>query len=280
MSSHERGQVITSAAKIYEEFFVPALFAEWPTYVLKAANVQTGDRVLDVGCGTGVLAREAARQVGPEGSVVGLDINKGMLAVAQRKTTDITWQQGDAHCLPFDDESFARVVSQFSLMFYTDPPAAVAEMNRVLCPGGAAAVAVWGPLEETPGYAAMTGILDELFGAEAANSLQAPYMLGDRARLKSIFTNAGIADISIQTRTGQARFPSIESWIYTDIRGWTLADIIDEEGYERLKRYTPGKLSRFMASDGSVRFDAPAHIVSWERPRPGNLKRSDAEVAP
>jgi ubiquinone/menaquinone biosynthesis C-methylase UbiE len=135
MNEHEKGQVAASAAEIYEQFFVPALFAEWPERILQAANVQTGDSLLDVACGTGVLAQEAADLVGTNGSVVGVDINEGMLAVARQKAPNITWKVGPAEALPFSSNTFDRVVSQFALMFFEDQAKAIAEMGRVVRPG-------------------------------------------------------------------------------------------------------------------------------------------------
>jgi len=260
MNEHDRGQVAASAAEIYEQFFVPALFAEWPARVLKAAGVQVGDKVLDVACGTGVLARKAAAAVGA-GSVVGVDVNKGMLAVAEQKAPGITWKVGPAELLPFEDESFDRVVSQFGLMFFEDQVQAIREMGRVVRPNGTVAVAVWDSLAATPGYAVVAEVLDELFGPDAAKSIHAPYSLGDTAVLATLFARAGMDDVTIHTVMGQARFASVEDWIYTDIKGWTLADMIDDEGYERLRQYAPEKLGRFVQADGSVAFDAPGHIV-------------------
>ena len=263
MNVHERGQVAATAAEIYEQFFVPALFAEWPQHLLKAANVQVGDHVLDVACGTGILARTAVSHVGAQGAVVGVDINEDMLAVAHTKAPLLSWKTAPAESLPFDNGTFDHVVSQFGLMFFTDQVKALTEMKRVLRPGGCLAVAVWDTLNKTPGYAVVAEILEDLFGQEVANSIQAPYNLGDKQKLASIFAEAGIENITIQTITGQARFSSIDSWIYTDIKGWTLANVISDEEYEILRQVAPSRLSQFVQEDGTVIFDAPAHIVTW-----------------
>jgi ubiquinone/menaquinone biosynthesis C-methylase UbiE len=85
VSDSERGQVTSSAAEVYEEFFVPALFQEWSDRVADTITIRAGDRVLDVACGTGVLTRAVAARVGPSGAAIGLDVNEGMLTVARRK---------------------------------------------------------------------------------------------------------------------------------------------------------------------------------------------------
>jgi SAM-dependent methyltransferase len=262
MDNSDKGQVNRSAAEIYEEYFIPALFQEWTDRVADAANIQSGDKVLDVACGTGVLARTIADRIGEGGSVVGLDVNEGMLAVAARKSPHIEWRRGQAEATPFDDDSFDAVVSQFGLMFFEDRRAAIREMIRVLRPGGRLAVAVWDLLDHTPGYAAMVEILLRLFGEEAANGLRAPFILGDVKELQTLFSEAGVDQAEIVTHIGTARFPSIESWVYTDIKGWTLADMIDDAQYQRLLEEAERSLSPFVVDDGSVAFDSPAHIVS------------------
>lgn len=262
MGEHESGQVASSAAEVYEQFFVPALFVDWPRRVLDAAGAGVGDDVLDVACGTGVLAREAVGRVGPSGSVAGVDINDGMLAVARSKSPDLSLRCAPAESLPFEASSFDRVVSQFGLMFFRDRAKAISEMLRVARPGGGVAVAVWAALDATPGYAAVADLLDDLFGPDVAESIEAPYCLGDIEALELLFAEAGAPGAVVRTVAGKARFTSIDSWIYTDIKGWTLADVIDDEGYEALRREAPKRLSRFVMPDGSVEFDAPAHIVT------------------
>jgi SAM-dependent methyltransferase len=262
MSDSSRGQVTRNAAEIYEEFFVPALFEEWPRHVAEAAELRPGQRVLDVACGTGVLARHAAERVGPAGRVVGLDLNEGMLEVGRRRAPAIEWRQGPAEALPFADESFDAVVSQFGLMFFTDRVRALREMLRVLKPGGRLALAVWDRLENAPGFAALVVLLRRLFGEEMARTLHAPFCLGDPEVLKMLFVEAGIVSPRVATHAGTSRFPSIRAWIFTEVRGWTLSDSISEAQYERLQREGENELRAFAAADGTVSFASPAHIVS------------------
>src|SRR5262245_2526087 len=241
----ERGQVSKSAAQVYDEFFLPALFQQWATRVAGAARINTGQRVLDVACGTGVLACAIADRLGVEGSVVGIDLNEGMLDLARRKRPALEWRLGRAEDLPFAADSFDCVVSQFGLMFFEDQRVALNEMLRVLRPGGNLAIAVWDGLEPCPGLATHTDLLHSLFGDRAANALRVPFNLGDRQRL-SLFAEAGFTNVSITTLTGTARFPSIRSWIQTDIKGWTLADMIDDVQYELLLKEAEKNLQSFL----------------------------------
>ncbi|HZO26789.1 MAG TPA: class I SAM-dependent methyltransferase [Chloroflexota bacterium] len=262
MSAGETGQVTRSAAEVYEDFFVPALFQQWADRMIQAAQVQAGQRVLDVACGTGVFARAASNRVGAAGSVIGVDVNEGMLAVARRVAPEIEWHAVRAEALPFEDATFDVVGCQFGLMFFEDRPAALREMVRVLCPGRHLAVAVWDRLEASPGYAAMVELLRRLFGEQVAAALDAPFVLGDRDLLQSVFEAAGIVDAEIRTEVGTARFPSLASWIYTDIRGWTLAEMLDDDQLARLQHEAETELRPFVTDRGTVEFAMPAHIVT------------------
>jgi ubiquinone/menaquinone biosynthesis C-methylase UbiE len=258
-SDDARGQVLASAAEIYDEFFVPALFEQWAPPVLDAAAVRKGEQVLDVACGTGVLTRAAAARAG---RATGLDVNPGMLAVARKRGGGIDWRESRAEALPFADGSFDVVLSQFGLMFFEDRDAALREMLRVLRPGGRLAIAVWDSLERAPGYAAMAALLERLFGAEIAGALHAPYCLGDREALARLLEQAGADGVAVETIDGTARFPSIADWVRTDIKGWTLADRIDEAQLAQLQRAAAKDLLPFVGSDGSVAFPHPAHIAT------------------
>src|SRR5262245_7350366 len=248
-------------AEVYVELFVPALFAQWGPRIADAAALEPGQRVLDVGCGTGVLARAVAERVGAEGRVVGLDPNEQMPAVARGKSTSVTWQLGRAESLPFDDASFDAVVSQFALMFFESKPKAIAEMLRVLRPRGRLAIAVWDALERAPGYLALTELLRELFGSGIAGAMHAPFALGDRQELLRLLVGAGAADVEVKTQPGIVSFASVDAMISTERACvWTLGGLLDERQFAELRQRARDVLQPFVRRDGSVQFDCPAHI--------------------
>jgi SAM-dependent methyltransferase len=258
----DTGQVTRDAAKVYDELFLPAIFNEWAPRVAELAELEPGMRVLDVACGTGVLSLVAADLVKPDGTVVGLDLNPGMLDVARRKAPRIDWREASVEAIPFEDAAFDAVVSQFGLMFVEDKARAIREMVRVLRPAGKLAVAVWDSLENVTGYAGFTGLLSRLFGDSAAESLRAPYSLGDTQILSSLFSVTGALDITISTFEGKVRYPSIRHWMEADIRGWTLSDALDDTQFGLLVSEAETDLARFVNDHGAVEFSSPAHIVT------------------
>jgi ubiquinone/menaquinone biosynthesis C-methylase UbiE len=254
---------IRSPAEVYDEFFVPALFAPWGPVIAAVADVKSGDRVLDVACGTGALALAVAERVGSEGSVVGLDANPEMLAVARRKPTRIEWIEGRAEALPLPDRSFDAVVSQFSFMFFEDWVAALGEMMRVLRPGGRLVVAVCDSVEKSPGYSAFAKLLDRLFGKSVGDAFRAPFVLGDAERLLGIAHEAGLLDAKVAQHDGKVRFKSAASLVSTERACvWTLGGMLDDEQFARLRKEAETELARFVTGDGSVVFDMPALLVT------------------
>ncbi len=264
MGESERGQVSSDAAKVYEEFYLPALFAEWTPRVIDAAGIQRGQWVVDVACGTGVLTQAVADRIGTSGLTVGVDINEGMLNIARQKAPEVEWHQAPAEALPLDDDSFDKVVCQFGLMYFDDQRAALQEMMRVLRPGGSLAVAVWDKLENSPAYAAEEQLFQRVLGEEYAD--ETPYSLGDPKVLQQLFASADISGVKIRTHAGTARFSSIDDWIYTDVMGWTIDDEIEDEKYESLLREAQQELACFVTPEGKVAFSTPAHIATASKP--------------
>ena len=257
-------QAQVDAAKVYESLFVPALFGQWAPEIGDAARVQPGQRVLDVACGTGVLARAILARTGPSGQVVGLDPNPGMLAVANELAPAVTWRQGAAESMPFPDQSFDAVVSQFGLMFFQDRQQAVREMLRVLTTEGRLVVAVWDALETMPAYATEVALLERLAGLPAAEALRAPFVLGNRDDVLAMFTNAGAASVVITTRHGTARFPSVRVMVEADLRGWlpVMGVVLTEEQIGRVLSEAEVELAQYAGSDRRVAFDVRAHVVA------------------
>lgn len=257
------------AALGYEANLVPALMEEWAPRVAAAAGVRAGQRVLDVACGTGVLARAAAGLAGPGGSVAGLDLDPAMLAVAARLGPALRWHRGRAEALPFADESFDAVVSQFGLMFVPDPAVALREMRRVLAPGGRLAVAVWASLADTPAYAAEVDLVERLAGAAAAEVLRAPFVLGATARLTELCAAAGLTGAVVRLEPGRGRFPSIRSLVEVDVRDWLplMGVVLDDGVIEAILREAEMALRPFVTEDGNaVVFASPAVMALAEKP--------------
>jgi ubiquinone/menaquinone biosynthesis C-methylase UbiE len=266
-TSSESGQVIASAAEIYERDLVPALFREWAPRVADAARISAGQCVLDVACGTGILAREVARRVGPDGSVAGVDPNAAMLTVARERAPDIEWHLAPAERLPFAAQSFDVVVCQFGLMFFDDRKAALAEMIRVVKPGGPVVVVVWDAIERSEGYSAFRRGLARLFGEAIARSIDAPFCLGDLPALDALVRDAFESDsdsdraVRVESKMGTARFPSLGAWVQSEVRGWLLADKLDDDAVSRLTRVLASELGHLVRADESFCFGMPAHIV-------------------
>jgi SAM-dependent methyltransferase len=263
MSKQDAWQLAHDAAVAYEKDFVPAIFAQWPPVLAEIAGIKPGERVLDVACGTGVLAREAASRVGPTGRVTGLDLNEGMLAVARRLGPDIAWRQGDAAKLPCEDSAFDVVASQFALMFFPDRVGALREMWRVLAPRGRLTVAVCAPIAHTKGYSALAGILRREAGNAAAAMIEGYFALGEPAELQRLCNVAGITGARVETREGWARFQSIDEFARIEIKGSPLASLVSETNYQQVLQAARQELRDFADTQGRVciRLDATIATV-------------------
>ncbi len=270
MSAFNASEEELAAAEAYESLHVPAIFDQWPPLLVEAARITANQRVLDVACGTGVLARHCQSIVGEGCEVTGVDIGSGMLALASRLSPSINWNRAAAESLPFEDDSFDAVVSQFGLMFFEDRTKALKEMVRVLVPNGSLAVAVWASLESSEAYPQEVELLEKLAGEKAAQALRAPFALGNIDELTSLFRDIGADTVSVTTYQGKARFPSIRTMVEADLRGWlpVMGVELSEDLIEAILAEADSVLNQYLNKDGSVAFTAPAHIATYRKKHP------------
>lgn len=219
-----------SAAEIYEHHMVPAIFGPWAEDLLALATPQPGERVLDVACGTGVVARLVAQRVGPSGTVVGFDLNPGMLTMARTlpppQGAPIEWREGNVSAIPLPDATFDLVLCQQGLQFFPDRPAALREMRRMLGPTGRIALSVWRPMHHSPGFAALATALGRIIAPEAAAIMQGPFALGSADDLRTLITGAGFRDVVLQPSTKVLRFPSPEEFVGRYVAATPLAALV------------------------------------------------------
>lgn len=251
-SAMETFDLPLEVAENYERTFVPAFFAQWAPLLCDTAQLAAGARVLDVACGTGIVARTAAPLVGPSGQVVGVDVNEAMLIVARRVAPQLEFRRGDVAALPFADQSFDAVLCQMALMFFPDRPAAVAEMARVLRPGGVLAVLVPGPLDEQPGFAPLVEVASRHADASAMELLSSYFTCGDEAHLTSLLVAAGLHRVTVERRPGLYRAPSPEAMVRTEVESTPLIERLDEPTYAKIRADAGQALLPFTTEDGRV----------------------------
>lgn len=264
--SSEAFQIPIEAAEFYEAAFVPAFFAQWTPILCAAAGLEPGHSVLDVACGTGIVARTAADLVATEGKVVGLDLNEAMLAVAHRVRPDIEWRQGDASALPFPDGSFDAVLCQMALMFFPDRARALQEMTRVLRPGGTVAVLVPGRLEAQAAFAPFIDLAAQHAGPDAVSLLSSYFVCGDIDELSGLVTAAGLRVVTAETRLGTYRAPSVEAFVTTEVESTPLRERISDEVYQRIRAGAHDVLRAFIAPEGSIEAPFESNLVVARRP--------------
>jgi ubiquinone/menaquinone biosynthesis C-methylase UbiE len=200
---------MSNPAETYEREMVPVLFEPWAAALLDHARLADGERILDIACGTGIVARRAARRLAKRGQVSGVDLNPNMIAVARaaadREGVTIDWREGNAESLPFGDGEFDLVLCQQGLQFVSERPRAVAEMHRVLDRGGRTAIALWRGLDHHPLFAAMNEVITRHLGMPA---LAMPFSFGEPAAVRALLENAGFRDVALEERSMTARYPN------------------------------------------------------------------------
>lgn len=258
----ETFQLTREQAQAYDDLFVPALFGQWAPQLVDCARVRPGQSVLDVACGTGVVARAARDVVGLGGRVVGVDLNPAMLEVARSTRPDLEWVHGDAEDLPFPDAEFAVALCQSALFFFADPDRAVAEMARVVASGGVVALQTYAPLSQQPAYGPFVELVARHCGPEARLLLGTYWSHGDVDGLIRLTSEAGLSLLESRSSLGVAVFPSAAAVATTEIQATPLAERMTPETYALVVAGTEELLGEYADESGLVRVPIRATLLA------------------
>lgn len=196
-------------AQIYEDYFIAGGFSAWAEDFVDRARPAATERVLDIACGTGIVARTVARRVGASGRVIGVDLNPAMIevarATAEREGHRIEWHVGSAESLPFADASSDLVLIQQGVQFFRDRLLGLGEAYRILAPGGRIATSTWSAIENNPLYQEFSAVVERHLGTRA---IYVPFSLGDEETLRSLIADAGFEQITIERVRRTVRLPT------------------------------------------------------------------------
>ncbi|MET0850178.1 MAG: methyltransferase domain-containing protein [Candidatus Rokuibacteriota bacterium] len=261
----EKFQLSAAAAEMYESTFVPALFAEWAPLLVGVARVAPGQAVLDVACGTGIVARVAADAQRGDGRVVGVDLNPAMLGVARRVRPEIDWREGDAASLPFPDDSFDVVLCQMALMFFPDRVRALREMARVVTERGTVGLVVPAALPAQPAYAPFVEMVARHAGPDALSLLGAYFACGDPDELGRWIEAAGLRVAARRTHRGHVKCPSIDAFVATEVESTPLRERMSDDVYARIRDDARAVLRPFVVPGGAAEIPLEGHLVTAAR---------------
>ncbi len=203
-----------SFASGYEQSMVPIVMAPCAEALADALGVQTGDRVLDVACGTGAFSRVALQRSAPSGQLVGVDVMPAMLEVAAGLgLARAQWRQGNAEQLPVEDHDFDLAACQQGLQFFADKAGALREMVRALKPGGRLGLAYWCPPEANPFGRVIIDAYRRV-GWEAPAAAQAQgFSMGDAQEMRSLLAGAGLREITLTEHAFDAHWPALGQFL-------------------------------------------------------------------
>jgi ubiquinone/menaquinone biosynthesis C-methylase UbiE len=258
------------AMRVYDEVFVPRLFVPWAKELLDAVEVAGGETLIDVACGPGTVARLAAERIGAPGHVTACDLSPAMLAIAQSKPAivdgaPIEYVECPADVLRAQTTFYDVGTCQQGLQFFPDRGAALAEMRRVLRPGGRLGIAVWCAIEESPPFAALASALHDTFGDPiAAEYRNGPWGLTDLAQLGGLVEGAGFRDVHVSVHRLPVVFEGGADQVLATLAASGVAAHVaaaNEDARKALARRAEQALAP-LTNDGEVRSHTTSHIAT------------------
>ena len=259
-----------TAAENYQRYFVPAIATPVSAGLLETARLQPGERVLDVACGTGVIARLAAEAVGPTGSVTGIDLAPDMIHVSRATPAPaeppIDWHIGDAAALPFPDDTYDAALCQMGLMFISDRAVATAEMRRTLVPGGRVMIGTPGAIQ--PPFEILEHALVEHISADLGRFVRAVFSMHDPDGLASILRGAGLRDVTATIKQATLRLPTPAEFLWQYINLTPMGPIVaraPEAAKKAMERDVVERWQLHVGDGGTVAGEQPIVIaIGWK----------------
>lgn len=268
MEGKESGfQLTDTGPGAYERYMVPIHCETRAKDLLDRVHLQPGEHILDVACGTGIVARHAARRVGVRGKVVGVELNPAMLEVAQQVSAHhepIEYLEGDAGALPVPDAAFDVALCQHAIMFFPDREASVREMHRALKPNGRVAVSVFRSTEFNPAFKHLITALERHAGPDAAEFMRSPFIMESVAQMRTLFEQAGFKEISVVNRIVTLRYPSVAHMVRYETLNIADPALHTTETQEALNREMNTLVEAYIDDYGVV-FPAQDYVVVARR---------------
>src|SRR5262245_34776322 len=263
MSHEERWQLSGNATHFYDRY-VSLIMEPWVRHLVHVAELQPGECVLDVACGTGFAARLAATVVGLTGRVVGIDLNASMIEVARAASGTIDWRVGDAAALPFEDDLFDVVLCQQGVQFFPDRLGALRQMRRVLRARGRLAFTVWSAINDTPYQAALADALTRHVSVEAGSMARAPHALHDAAELHALVASAGFRNVRVRPTIVTTKLPSPEDFVPGHLAALPMAQVIAQLPRDRCAALIRDMTEELRAYVDGEQLTVPAgvHVVT------------------
>ena len=239
--------------------------------LVEYARPQPGMIVLDVASGTGEPAISLASKVGPTGHVTALDLSADLLQIAderarQRAFTNFSTRQADVHHLPLPDQSFDLVTCRFGVMFFADTKRALAELNRVLKPGGRACFLAWGPFDQPYWSSTMGVLVKHVNGPAIVPGAQDPLKFAEPGSLSAALRGAGFKTVEEETRTLPWTWPGTveEVWEYAQSVSTPFRPLLERvpaDHWDRINADVHATIRQYVKED-SVKFGAVVVLAS------------------
>lgn len=266
-------QLARDAAERYEQILVPAVLGPFAEALVEYAAPQSGDSILDVGCGTGAAARFASERVKPDGRTFAVDVNAAMIDVARSLPSpggsSIEWHEQSAYDLQFQAGTFDLVICAQTLQFLDDRAKALREMQRVLKPGARVALSVWSDITGSPYFDALVDAVSNHIGPGVAQGLRAAFSLSDSAVVHAGLLDAGFTGIESDLHRIEIKLPPLEHFIPRHVSATPMAAgfaAAEDSQRQAVIQEVGERLAPLSDADGGARVPFRTHLIRALRP--------------